>query len=577
MLRVSAMLIVDDERGIREGLTAAVEGLGHRALPAPGLAEARRLVSSEAVDCVLLDIRLRDGDGLDLLRELRGGAHREIPVVVATAYGDSDRTIEAMRDGAFDYVTKPFDLPLLLATVERALRQRTLQRSLGPRTPPPSPAAPNGRGGLIGTSAAMLAIWKQIGRAAASDAPVLITGETGTGKELVARAIHEYSPLAKEPFVAVNLAALPASLIESELFGHERGAFTGATARRAGRFELAQGGTLFLDEIGDLDALLQTKLLRVLQDGRFERVGGSEAISCRARVLTATNKPVRPGVSPARPCARISTTGSPSSRSRSLPSARAAATSRCWWRTPSTAPRPAPFARTPWRTSRATSGPATCGSCSTCCAAPPRCAAGRSSTRPTCRPCVRAQPTRRASRRQTPLERLPLKEAVAALERRMIADALERAGGNRSEAARQLGIAQGAALPEDGGVRDRGAGGEGRGALEQLPFELATDAARLSSFVFRLSSFVFRLSSFVFRLRLSSSRSSTRSRSIRGTTHDERSSTSASASAWRTDEGRRTDEDDGRRRRTKTTDKRARQSSAGSARRRGAGRRCPAP
>src|SRR5262249_53693113 len=145
-----------------------------------------------------------------------------------------------------------------------------------------------------GTSAAMLAIWKQIGRAAASDAPVLITGETGTGKELVARAIHAYSRHADAPFVAVNLAALPPSLIESELFGHEKGAFTGATARRAGRFELAQGGTLFLDEIGDLEPVFQTKLLRVLQDGRFERVGGSEGIAAGARVVTATNKPVRP-------------------------------------------------------------------------------------------------------------------------------------------------------------------------------------------------------------------------------------------------------------------------------------------
>jgi DNA-binding NtrC family response regulator len=450
---VSAVLIVDDERGIREGLTAAVEGLGHRALPAPGLAEARRLVSSEAVDCILLDIRLRDGDGLDLLRELRGGEHREIPVVVATAYGDSDRTIEAMRDGAFDYVTKPFDLPLLLATVERALRQRTLQRALPPRTPPPSPTVGSA---LVGTSAAMLAIWKQIGRAAASDAPVLITGETGTGKELVARAIHEYSPLAKDPFVAVNLAALPASLIESELFGHERGAFTGATARRAGRFELAQGGTLFLDEIGDLDALLQTKLLRVLQDGRFERVGGEGPITCRARVLTATNKPVRPGVPGATlredlyyrlavfeievPPLRARRSDIPLLVAHALDGSPARAVSEDAMAHLQGYEWPGNVRELLHVLRRAA---AMCG--------------GEIIDTPDLPPSVRVQPRGREPEAM-PLERLSLKEAVAALERRMIADALERAGGNRSEAARQLGIARAQLYlkMEEYGIRGRG-------------------------------------------------------------------------------------------------------------------------
>ncbi len=435
---MSAVLIVDDERGIREGLTAAVEGLGHRALPASGLAEARRLIAAEPIDAILLDIRLRDGDGLDLLRELRGGDHRDIPVVVATAYGDSDRTIEAMRDGAFNYVTKPFDLPLLLATVERALRQRALQRALPARATLPRP--PTVGGGLIGTSAAMLAIWKQIGRAAASDAPVLITGETGTGKELVARAIHEYSPLSKEPFVAVNLAALPASLIESELFGHERGAFTGATTRRAGRFELAQGGTLFLDEIGDLDALLQTKLLRVLQDGRFERVGGSESITCRARVLTATNKPVRPGLAGATlredlyyrlavfeievPPLRARRSDIPLLVAHALDGSPARAVSEDAMAHLQGYEWPGNVRELLHVLRRAA---AMCG--------------GEIIDTPDLPPMVRAQPRGREPEALT-LERLPLKEAVAALERRMIADALERAGGNRSEAARQLGIAR---------------------------------------------------------------------------------------------------------------------------------------
>jgi DNA-binding NtrC family response regulator len=287
---VAVILIVDDEPGIRDGLARAVTARGHRALPVPSLAEARATLAREPVECVLLDMRLKDGDGMELLRELREGAHRETPVIVATAFGDSERTIQAMKAGAFEYVTKPFDLPALLEAVERAVKKRALAR-----TTPPT-AAPEELGGpLVGVSAPMLAVWKVIGRAAASDAPVLVVGETGTGKELVARAIHDHSARAKQPFVAVNLAALAPTLLESELLGHEKGAFTGAAARRAGRVELAGTGTLFLDEIGDLDGPLQTKLLRVLQDGRYERVGGTETLTSRARVVAATNKPVRPG------------------------------------------------------------------------------------------------------------------------------------------------------------------------------------------------------------------------------------------------------------------------------------------
>jgi DNA-binding NtrC family response regulator len=189
-----------------------------------------------------------------------------------------------MRHGAFELVTKPFDYDGLLATVARAVRIPARARLELP--------SPTGR--LIGSSAAMLGVWKAIGRAAASQAPVLITGESGVGKELVARAIHEHGLQSQGPFVAVNLAALPAALIESELFGHERGAFTGAASRREGRFELADKGTLFLDEIGDLDVALQTKLLRVLEDGHFERVGAAASITTRARIISATSKPVAP-------------------------------------------------------------------------------------------------------------------------------------------------------------------------------------------------------------------------------------------------------------------------------------------
>ena len=289
---MTTVLIVDDEAGVREGLVRAVASKGHATVAAASLAEARAALEREDLDCVLLDIRLKDGDGLDLLREMRAGPHRETPVIMATAFGDSERTIQAMKAGAFEYVTKPFDLPLLLDAVARAVRKRALGRRVSEAPAEPAPAS---GGALVGVSAPMLGVWKVIGRAAASDAPVLIVGETGTGKELVARAIHDHSARAKQPFVAVNLAALAPTLLESELMGHEKGSFTGAHVRRAGRIELAGAGTLFLDEIGDLEPALQTKLLRVLQDGRYERVGGTETLASQARIVAATNKPVRPG------------------------------------------------------------------------------------------------------------------------------------------------------------------------------------------------------------------------------------------------------------------------------------------
>jgi DNA-binding NtrC family response regulator len=291
---MARVLIVEDDNGVREGLVRAVGSKGHETAAVSGVAEARAALAAGAYDCVLLDVRLKDGDGLDLLREIREGAAAETPVIMATAFGDSERTILAMKTGAFEYVTKPFDLPILLDAVDRAVKQRALGRAMR-AAPEAAPANAAAGSPLIGASAPMLAVWKVIGRAAASDAPVLIVGETGTGKELVARAIHDHSPRAKEPFVAVNLAALAPTLLESELMGHERGAFTGAVARRIGRLEIADRGTLFLDEIGDLDSTLQTKLLRVLQDGRYERVGASETLTSRARVIAATNKPVKPG------------------------------------------------------------------------------------------------------------------------------------------------------------------------------------------------------------------------------------------------------------------------------------------
>jgi DNA-binding NtrC family response regulator len=436
----TSILIVEDEPGIREGLGSAVETLRYRPLLAPGLADARRVLAAERVDCLLLDIRLKDGDGLDFLRELRQGPHADIPVIVTTAYGDSERTIRAMRDGAFDYLTKPFHLPTLLATIERAVRQRALAQELS--APEPVPVR---EGGLVGSSAAMLGIWKLIGRAAASDAPVLVTGETGTGKDLVARAIHSFSSRSAQPFLAVNLAALPETLLESELFGHEKGSFTGAAAKRQGRFELAAGGTLFLDEIGDLGVGLQTKLLRVLQDGSFERVGGSEPLVARARLVSATSKAVKPG---APGCAlredlyyRLSVLEIDVPPLRARRSDIPLLVAHALRGTPARAVSEEAMAallgyRWPGNVRELVHviqrAAALCGS--------------EIIDTPNLPPQItsldeQVEPATGAKHGGfDPAEPIPLRDAVAQLEKRMIERALARANGNRSEAARQLGI-----------------------------------------------------------------------------------------------------------------------------------------
>lgn len=451
---MNTVLIVEDEQGLREGLVAAVQTLSLRALAAAGLVEARRLAADERVDCVLLDIRLRDGDGLAFLRELRKGPQRDVPVIMVTAYGDSERTIRAMRDGAFDYLTKPFDFPLLLSTLERAIKQRALSQALLHRTSgEPSPGEALGAevaknfappqpliapGGLVGSSTSMLAIWKLIGRAAASSAPVLITGETGTGKELIARAIHDYSARAKSPFAAVNLAALPPTLLESELFGHEKGAFTGASARRSGWLELAGNGTLFLDEIGDLDGTLQTKLLRVLADGSFARLGGSDTLHSSARVVTATNKPVRPGepgcvlredlyyrlavIEIEVPPLRARRSDIPLLAAHALQGTPARAISEEAMAYLLSYRFPGNVRELFHILQRAA---VLCG--------------GEVIDVPNLPEAVRMSHTPPVD---APLADLTLREAVARLERQMILRALSRAGGNRSEAARQLGISR---------------------------------------------------------------------------------------------------------------------------------------
>ncbi len=289
------VFVVDDERNLREGLVELVEGEGYEAAEAADgeSAVARLRDRSVAPDVVLLDLRMPRLDGLGVLRAIRREELTTAPVVVVSAFGESSAMIEAMRLGAYDYVTKPLDVDELLAILGRAAEQRRLSLAAAAKTRVVDGEPAGGRTEIVGSSRAMREVFKQIGRVSATDATVLITGESGTGKELVARAVHEHSARANRPFVAVNCGAIPESLAESELFGHERGAFTGADRQRKGRFELADGGTLFLDEIGELTPAAQVKLLRALQERRFERVGGSETVSVDVRVIAATNRDLR--------------------------------------------------------------------------------------------------------------------------------------------------------------------------------------------------------------------------------------------------------------------------------------------
>ncbi len=276
------VLIIDDEENIGRSLKLILEREGYAVATCTSFAEGRAY--SNRVDAYLVDVRLPDGNGIDLLRQLRQSGV-ESPVIMISGHGTIADAVEATRAGAFDFLEKPLSRDRVLLALKNALEQLVLrEENQRLREIVGCPAR------MIGSSPAWVRVVEQASMAARSDARVLLTGESGTGKELLAGHIHEHSPFAAGPFVKVNCAAIPTELIESELFGHEKGAFTGAANARRGKFELADGGTLFLDEVGDLHAGSQAKLLRVLQEGEFHRVGGEQPIRVAVRVVSATNR-----------------------------------------------------------------------------------------------------------------------------------------------------------------------------------------------------------------------------------------------------------------------------------------------
>ena len=287
----AAILIVDDEANLRKTLAEILRARGYSILEADDGAAAVRLLHDATPDLIFSDWKMPQMGGEKFLQHLRAEPRlASIPVIVITAFGSSHVAIEAVRLGAYDFVTKPFDLDEIVLAAERALDHSSLSREVVRLRAHEGQSRPAVSGRLIGSSGAMLDVFIMIGKVAETDSTVLISGESGTGKELVAEAIHNYSQRKDKPFVVVNCAALPDNLLETELFGHERGAFTGATSRKIGRFEMAEGGTIFLDEIGELSPGLQSKLLRVLQERTFERVGGTETMRGNFRVLAATNR-----------------------------------------------------------------------------------------------------------------------------------------------------------------------------------------------------------------------------------------------------------------------------------------------
>lgn len=283
MNNANRLLLIEDDHALAISLVRVLEGEGYVVDHVATGDAGYRLACSQRFAAALTDLRLPGMGGMEVVQRLHD-ARPHLPVILLTAHGTAETAIEATKRGAYDYLLKPFAMPDLLAIVARALAQSRGKRGPGEDALPPAAA-----GQMVGRSRAMQELFKEIGRVASQQVTVLIVGETGTGKEMIARAIWRHSGREKKPFIAINCAAIPDTLLESELFGHERGAFTGADARRIGRFEQAHGGTIFLDEIGDVSPATQVRLLRVLQENCIERVGGRESIPIDVRVIAATH------------------------------------------------------------------------------------------------------------------------------------------------------------------------------------------------------------------------------------------------------------------------------------------------
>lgn len=285
---MNTILVVDDQKTVCYSLQRFLQSEGYNVRTATSGEEALSVINDVKPDLMIMDVRMPEIDGIEVLRKIKE-SYPQIQVIMMTAFSTTEKAIQAIKLGAYDYLTKPFDNDELLVRVRDAIKTKELMDEVV--TFDASDDYARGER-IIGKSPAMLDIYKQIGRAAPTDATILIKGENGTGKELVARAIYHYSNRSSKPFLAINCAAIPEQLLESELFGYEKGAFTGADFKRIGKFEQCSGGTIFLDEIGDMPVGLQAKLLRVLQDGRIQRLGGTETIETDVRIIAATNKDI---------------------------------------------------------------------------------------------------------------------------------------------------------------------------------------------------------------------------------------------------------------------------------------------